>query len=174
MKHSTLLTKFKTNYKTILILVVTLFSVSKILAQIVTTDKDRLKSVYDPTCGSGSLLLRVAKEVKTVGSFFGQESNPTTYNLCRMNMIMHNVHYKKFDIYNEDTLVNPSPKHIEKRFEAIVANPPFFNSECSVDIMSFGFTLGNPSKVSKPITFRFIPKGSNPAHNLAQAIIPPP
>lgn len=99
--------------------------VSKILAQIVTTDKERLKSVYDPTCGSGSLLLRVAKEVKEVGGFYGQESNPTTYNLCRMNMIMHNVHYKKFDIYNEDTLVNPSPKHIDERFEAIVANPPF-------------------------------------------------
>ena len=99
--------------------------VSKILAQIVTTDKDRLKSVYDPTCGSGSLLLRVAKEVKDVGGFYGQESNPTTYNLCRMNMIMHDIHYKKFDIYNEDTLVNPSPNHIDERFEAIVANPPF-------------------------------------------------
>ncbi|WP_298764089.1 type I restriction-modification system subunit M [uncultured Polaribacter sp.] len=99
--------------------------VSKILAQLVTTDKQRLKSVYDPTCGSGSLLLRVAKEVQEVGAFYGQESNPTTYNLCRMNMIMHDVHYKKFDIYNEDTLVNPSPKHREQRFEAIVANPPF-------------------------------------------------
>ena len=81
--------------------------VSKILAQIVTTGKERLKTVYDPTCGSGSLLLRVAKEVS---EFFGQESNPTTYNLCRMNMIMHDVHYKRFDIYNEDTLVNPRPK----------------------------------------------------------------
>ena len=99
--------------------------VSKILAQLVTTNKTQLKSVYDPTCGSGSLLLRVAKEVKEVGEFFGQESNPTTYNLCRMNMIMHDVHYKRFDIYNEDTLVNPSPNHIDKRFEAIVANPPF-------------------------------------------------
>ena len=69
--------------------------------------------------------MRVAKEVKEVGEFYGQESNPTTYNLCRMNMIMHDVHYKRFDIYNEDTLVNPSPKHIDKRFEAIVANPPF-------------------------------------------------
>lgn len=99
--------------------------VSKILAQLVTTNKERLKSVYDPTCGSGSLLLRVAKEVQEVGGFYGQESNPTTYNLCRMNMIMHDVHYKKFDIYNEDTLVNPSPKHRDQRFEAIVANPPF-------------------------------------------------
>ncbi|WP_149274973.1 type I restriction-modification system subunit M [Pareuzebyella sediminis] len=99
--------------------------VSKILAQLVTTGKDRLKSVYDPTCGSGSLLLRVAKEVNEVGGFYGQESNPTTYNLARMNMIMHDVHYKRFDIYNEDTLVNPSPKHSEMKFEAIVANPPF-------------------------------------------------
>ncbi len=99
--------------------------VSKILAQIVTTGKDRLKSVYDPTCGSGSLLLRVAKEVKEVGGFYGQESNPTTYNLCRMNMIMHDVHYKRFDIYNEDTLVNPSPKHSQLKFDAVVANPPF-------------------------------------------------
>ncbi|OBX26817.1 type I restriction enzyme M protein [Gelidibacter algens] len=99
--------------------------VSKILAKLVTVDKNKLKNVYDPTCGSGSLLLRVAKEVKEVGEFFGQESNPTTYNLCRMNMIMHEVHYKRFDIYNEDTLVNPSPKHLDMRFEAIVANPPF-------------------------------------------------
>lgn len=103
--------------------------VSKILAQLVTTGKDRIKSVYDPTCGSGSLLLRVAQEVpkeeRDMMSFYGQESNPTTYNLARMNMIMHDVHYKRFDIYNEDTLVNPSPKHSEMKFEAIVANPPF-------------------------------------------------
>ena len=98
--------------------------VSKILAQLVTVGKDKLKSVYDPTCGSGSLLLRVAKEIKgEVSAFYGQESNPTTYNLCRMNMIMHDVHYKKFDIKNDDTLENPL--HIDDRFEAIVANPPF-------------------------------------------------
>lgn len=98
--------------------------VSKILAKLVTVGKDKIKSVYDPTCGSGSLLLRVSKETE-VGAFYGQESNPTTYNLCRMNMIMHDVHYKRFDIYNEDTLENPSPEHLDERFEAIVANPPF-------------------------------------------------
>jgi type I restriction enzyme M protein len=97
--------------------------VSKILAKIVTTGKEKLKSVYDPTCGSGSLLLRVSKEVKEVGAFYGQESNPTTYNLCRMNMIMHDVHYRKFDIRNEDTL--QEPQHTDMRFEAVVANPPF-------------------------------------------------
>ena len=97
--------------------------VSTVLARLVTVGKTKLKSVYDPTCGSGSLLLRVAKEVKEVSAFYGQESNPTTYNLCRMNMIMHDVHYKKFDIKNEDTLERP--QHLDQRFEAIVANPPF-------------------------------------------------
>ena len=97
--------------------------VSTVLAKIVTTGKQKLKSVYDPTCGSGSLLLRVAKEVKDVNNFYGQELNRTTYNLARMNMILHGVHYRKFDIKQEDTLEHP--QHIEKRFEAIVANPPF-------------------------------------------------
>ena len=97
--------------------------VSNILAQLVTIGKTKLKSVYDPTCGSGSLLLRVAKQVKEVSAFYGQEMNPTTYNLCRMNMIMHDVHYKQFDIKNENTL--EKPQHDDLRFEAIVANPPF-------------------------------------------------
>ena len=97
--------------------------VSRILAKLVTTGKTKLRSVYDPTCGSGSLLLRVAKEVKEVSNFYGQELNRTTYNLCRMNMILHDVHYRKFDIKQEDTLERP--QHIDKQFEAIVANPPF-------------------------------------------------
>ena len=97
--------------------------VSTILAKIVSSGKEKLKSVYDPTCGSGSLLLRVAKEVKEVSQFYGQELNRTTYNLARMNMIMHNVHYQRFDLKQEDTLENPM--HIDLRFEAIVANPPF-------------------------------------------------
>jgi len=98
--------------------------VSTVLARLVTMGKTKLKSAYDPTCGSGSLLLRVAKEANDKSiMFYGQESNPTTYNLCRMNMIMHDVHYKKFDIKNEDTLERP--QHIDLRFEAVVANPPF-------------------------------------------------
>jgi type I restriction enzyme M protein len=99
--------------------------VSTILAKIVTTGKKKLKSVYDPTCGSASLLLRVAKEVPDVGHFYGQEMNPTTYNLARMNMILHGVHYQRFDLKNEDTLEHPAPEHADLRFEAIVANPPF-------------------------------------------------
>jgi len=97
--------------------------VSTVLAKIVTTGKTQLKSVYDPTCGSGSLLLRIKREVKSVASFYGQELNRTTYNLARMNMILHGVHYKKFDIKQEDTLKHPA--HVDMRFEAVVANPPF-------------------------------------------------
>jgi type I restriction enzyme M protein len=96
--------------------------VSKVLAQLVTVGKKKIKNVYDPTCGSGSLLLRVGKETQ-VSTFYGQESNPTTFNLCRMNMIMHNENYRTFDIKNEDTLERP--QHLDMRFEAIVANPPF-------------------------------------------------
>jgi type I restriction enzyme M protein len=97
--------------------------VSTVLAKIVTAGKTKLKSVYDPTCGSGSLLLRVAKETQEVGSFFGQELNRTTYNLARMNMILHGVHYQRFSLRQEDSLEHP--QHLEHRFEAIVANPPF-------------------------------------------------
>lgn len=98
--------------------------VSKLLAKLVTLDTPNLKSVYDPTCGSGSLLLRVAKEANNPDlKFYGQEQNPSTYNLARMNMIMHDVHYNRFDIQNDDTLEVPA--HIEQRFSAVVANPPF-------------------------------------------------
>jgi type I restriction enzyme M protein len=100
--------------------------VSTVLARIVTTGKMRLDSVYDPTCGSGSLLLRVAREVgiKSIAKgFFGQELNRTTYNLARMNMILHGVHYRKFNLRQEDTLERP--QHEGMQFEAVVANPPF-------------------------------------------------
>lgn len=99
--------------------------VSTILAKIVTSRKKRIKSVYDPTCGSGSLLLRVAKEVEDVGYFYGQELNRTTYNLARMNMTLHDVHFSKFDIKQEDTLEEPQHMEMELSAEAIVANPPF-------------------------------------------------
>lgn len=97
--------------------------VSQILARIVTEGKTRLKSVYDPTCGSGSLLLRVARHTGNVGHFYGQELNNTTYNLARMNMILHDVNYDRFSIKQENTLTHP--QHLDERFEAIVANPPF-------------------------------------------------
>ena len=97
--------------------------VSTILARIVATGKTRLRSVYDPTCGSGSLLLRVAREVGNVETFHSQELNRTTCNLARMNMILHGVHQQNFDIQQEDTLEHP--RHMGMLFEAIVANPPF-------------------------------------------------
>lgn len=99
--------------------------VSKLLSKIVTYKKKNITSVYDPTCGSGSLLLKVSKELQNGKDiqYFGQESNRTTYNLARMNMIMHGIHYDKFDIRQGDTLENP--QHIDEKFEVIVANPPF-------------------------------------------------
>ena len=80
--------------------------VSKILAKLVTFDKSKIKSAYDPACGSGSLLLRIAKEAD-VANFCGQELNRTTYNLARMNMILHDVHFSRFDIRQDDTLEDP-------------------------------------------------------------------
>lgn len=97
--------------------------VSKILAKLVTLNKATLKTVYDPTCGSGSLLLRVGNEAK-VSMYYGQESISTTYNLARMNMLLHGISFKHFDIKNDDTLEHP--QHINKiPFDAIVANPPY-------------------------------------------------
>lgn len=96
--------------------------VSRILAKIVAGDKKELKTVYDPTCGSGSLLLRVARETK-VHSYYGQELTSSTYNLARMNMMLHGVSHEDFNIKNDNTLIKP--QHLDQKFEAIVANPPY-------------------------------------------------
>jgi type I restriction enzyme M protein len=96
--------------------------VSKILAKIVSQGKEKIKSVYDPTCGSGSLLLRVSKEVN-VSKYYGQELTSTTYNLARMNMMLHDVPYDRFDIKNGNTLTEDL--HPDMTFEAVLANPPY-------------------------------------------------
>lgn len=96
--------------------------ISRLLAMIVSHDKKRLKSVYDPTCGSGSLLLRL-KDYTKVDNYFGQELNRTTYNLARMNMLLHDVHYANFNINQGDTLENDLFPDLKA--EAVVANPPF-------------------------------------------------
>lgn len=96
--------------------------VSEILSEIVVTGKTRLKSVYDPTCGSGSLLLRTARG-GNADTIYGQEKNPTTFNLCRMSMLLHGIKYKDFEIHNGDTLENDELG--EHQFDAVVANPPF-------------------------------------------------
>lgn len=89
--------------------------------------KKEVQKVYDPCAGSGSLLLRFAKELgadKVRQGFFGQEINITTYNLCRINMFLHNINYEKFNIACGDTLINP--KHWDDEpFDAIVSNPPY-------------------------------------------------
>jgi len=99
--------------------------VSKLLAKLAISGLDSINKVYDPACGSGSLLLRVKKEAKEIEEgFFGQEINHTTYNLARMNMFLHNINYDKFDIKLGDTLINP--QFLDKRpFDVIVSNPPY-------------------------------------------------
>lgn len=101
--------------------------VSYLLAKIAAAERKTVNKVYDPACGSGSLLLNfnlVLGAQNVMEGFFGQEINLKTYNLCRMNMFLHNVNYDHFDIQQGDTL--KSPKHdYEEPFDAIVSNPPY-------------------------------------------------
>ena len=101
--------------------------VSELLTRLGTVGKTRINKVYDPACGSGSLLLKaekvLGKEAVTNG-FYGQEINITTYNLCRINMFLHDIGFDKFDIACDDTLT--SPQHWDDEpFELIVSNPPY-------------------------------------------------
>ena len=96
--------------------------VSRILAEIVTLGHARLRNVYDPTCGSGSLLIRAANIGNAV-EIFGQEKNPTTYNLARMNMLLHGIKFSNFKIENGDTI--EADAFGERQFDVVVANPPF-------------------------------------------------
>lgn len=101
--------------------------VSRLLAEITVVGKTEVNKVYDPACGSGSLLLQFAKVLgkdRVRQGFFGQEINLTTYNLCRINMFLHDIGYEQFDIAHGDTLTDP--KHWDDEpFEAIVSNPPY-------------------------------------------------
>lgn len=101
--------------------------VSRLLTLLALGDKKQVNKVYDPACGSGSLLLQASKilgdENVRIG-FYGQEINITTYNLCRINMFLHDVNYNKFDIAYGDTLLNPLHWD-EEPFDVIVSNPPY-------------------------------------------------
>ena len=101
--------------------------VSELLTRLGTVGKTEINKVYDPACGSGSLLLKAEKILgrdKVRNGFFGQEINITTYNLCRINMFLHDIEFDKFDIACEDTLI--SPQHWDDEpFELIVSNPPY-------------------------------------------------
>ncbi|MET3558752.1 type I restriction enzyme M protein [Streptococcus rupicaprae] len=105
-------------------------SVSKLLAKIVMLGKDetnRINKIYDPACGSGSLLLQAKKQFNEhiiEDGFYGQEINMTTYNLARMNMFLHNINYDKFSIERGNTLLDPKHGN-DKPFDAIVSNPPY-------------------------------------------------
>ena len=101
--------------------------VSELLARITVVGKTEVNKVYDPACGSGSLLLKFAKVLgrdNVRQGFYGQEINLTTYNLCRINMFLHDINYEKFDIAHGDTLTDPAHWDDEP-FEAIVSNPPY-------------------------------------------------
>ena len=101
--------------------------VSELLTRLGTVGKKKINKVYDPACGSGSLLLKAEKVLgrdAVRNGFFGQEINITTYNLCRINMFLHDIEFDKFDIACEDTLTNPQHWDDEP-FELIVSNPPY-------------------------------------------------
>ena len=101
--------------------------VSRLIARLATHGQKRVNKIYDPACGSGSLLLQARKlfdERFVEDGYFGQEINHTTYNLARMNMFLHNINYDKFDIRLGDTLTNPQFDK-DKPFDAIVSNPPY-------------------------------------------------
>ena len=101
--------------------------VSELLAKITVVGKKKVNKVYDPACGSGSLLLQFAKVLgkdNVTDGFYGQEINITTYNLCRINMFLHDINYEKFEIAHGDTLTDPTHWD-DQPFEAIVSNPPY-------------------------------------------------
>ncbi len=105
----------------------TAHELSELLARIAIVEKIEINKVYDPACGSGSLLLKFAKvlgkENVHIG-FYGQERNLTSFNLCKINMFLHGISYKKFNVETEDTLIKPLHKHDEP-FDVIVSNPSF-------------------------------------------------
>ena len=123
--------------------------VSELLTRLGTVGKKTINKVYDPACGSGSLLLKavkiLGKDAVTTG-FFGQEINITTYNLCRINMFLHDIGFDKFDVECEDTLTNPQHWDDEP-FELIVSNPPYSIKWAGDD---------NPLLINDP---RFAPAG---------------
>lgn len=123
--------------------------VSELLTRLGTVGKTKINKVYDPACGSGSLLLKAVKILgrdAVTNGFFGQEINITTYNLCRINMFLHDIGFDKFDVECEDTLTNPQHWDDEP-FELIVSNPPYSIKWAGDD---------NPLLINDP---RFAPAG---------------
>lgn len=99
--------------------------VSELLAKIVTKDIDSAAKIYDPTCGSGSLLIKVKNHLSDIGKLMGQEKNRSTYNMARMNLLLHNIQYHDFSIKCGDTLTNNIFEKEKGQIDLIVANPPF-------------------------------------------------
>lgn len=126
--------------------------VSMLLARLTMIGKKEIKNIYDPTCGSGSLLLKAAKIVGLENikkGFYGQEKNTTTYNLCRENMLLHNIDPNLMDIKNGDTLSNPM--HRGEKFEIIVSNPPY-SVKWETDVLTINDERFAPAGVLAPTT----------------------
>ncbi|MBV7282835.1 type I restriction-modification system subunit M [Corynebacterium sp. TAE3-ERU30] len=142
--------------------------VSELLARITVMGKTKVNRVYDPACGSGSLLLKFRKILGPEGvqqGYFGQEINLTTYNLARINMFLHDVGFDQFDIALGDTLTEPSPRHeAMEPFEAIVSNPPYSvkwpgkNDSVLIDDVRFSpaGVLAPPSKADLAFTMHIL------------------
>ena len=126
--------------------------VSELLTKLAIVGKTSVSKVYDPACGSGSLLLKSAKILgkdNVTNGFYGQEINLTTYNLCRINMFLHDIDYDKFDIACEDTLT--SPQHRDEKFEVIVSNPPYsIKWEGKDNVVLMGDSRYSPAGVLAP------------------------
>lgn len=135
--------------------------VSEVLARIASYNNPHIRKVYDPACGSGSLLMKFVKyagdKAKDI-EFYGQELNPTTYNLCRINMFLHDVNYAKFDIQLGNTLT--TPHHLGQHFDAIVSNPPYSKSwEGKTNAILINDVRYSPAGVLAPVSksdFAFI------------------
>lgn len=126
--------------------------VSTLLSRIVMIGKKEVKNIYDPTCGSGSLLLKGAKVIGAKNikkGFYGQELNNTTYNLCRENMMLHNIQPDQMDIKNGNTLANPM--HRSEKFEIIVSNPPY-STKWETDALTINDERFAPAGVLAPST----------------------
>ena len=125
-------------------------NVSKLIAALAMHEQERVNKIYDPACGSGSLLLQAKKRFdkhEVEDGFFGQEINHTTYNLARMNMFLHNINYSKFHIELGDTLLDPKLQD-DRPFDAIVSNPPYSINWIGSD---------DPTLINDP---RFAPAGA--------------
>ena len=150
-------------------------TVSRLLIKLATVGKGEIRTIYDPACGSGSLLLQAKKEgISKLLHFYGQEINHTTYNLARMNMFLHGVNYSSFDIALGDTLVSPEFRD-KKPFDIIVSNPPYsikwVGSDNPLLIMDERYTPAGVLPPKSKADFAFVLHSLNYLSSKGRAVI---